>query len=121
MTERYPLSLNAVNIVCFKIDWDERALKVLLIKRNITPQKNKWSLPGGFVNVDGWIREVKNPPEDLKARRGKPPTWYKEYDVPQFERMISNPDGAVIREKESEYQKNLDNMTSEIPIIKLEG
>jgi len=38
----------------------------------------------------------------------------------QFERMISNPDGAVIREKESEYQKNLDDMTSEIPIIKLE-
>jgi hypothetical protein len=33
--------------------------------------------------------------------------------------MISNPDGAVIREKESEYQKNLDNMTSEIPIITL--
>ena len=59
-------------------------------------------------------------PEDLKARRGKPPTWYKEYDVPQFERMISNPDGAVIREKESEYQKNLDNMTSEIPIITLD-
>jgi len=269
MTERYPLSLNAVNVVCFKIDWDESALKVLLIKRNITPQKNKWSLPGGFVNVDetledaalrkfveetgiapsylsqvrtysdskrdirdvgkykvrvvttsfigvytfdkdpvlteessdyewfkiprkyiqrsipalafdheqiltdasnrlrrnlefsglatrflpdyftlgqiqdvyetiweveldpanfrdkltnvdGWIREVKNPPEDLKVRRGKPPTWYKEYDVPQFERMISNPDGAVIREKESEYQKNLDNLTSEIPIIDLE-
>ena len=270
MTERYPLSLNAVNVVCFKIDWDEPALKVLLIKRNITPQKNKWSLPGGFVNVDetledaalrkfveetgiapsylsqvrtysdskrdirdvgkykvrvvttsfigvytfdkdpvlteessdyewfkiprkyiqrsipelafdhqqiladasnrlrrnlefsglatrflpdyftlgqiqdvyetiweveldpanfrdkltnvdGWIREVKNPPEDLKVRRGKPPTWYKEYDVPQFERMISNPDGSVIREKESEYQKNLDNMTSEIPIINIDS
>ena len=269
MTERYPLSLNAVNVVCFKIDWDEPALKVLLIKRNITPQKNKWSLPGGFVNVDetledaalrkfveetgiapsylsqvrtysdskrdirdvgkykvrvvttsfigvytfdkdpvlteessdyewfkiprkyiqrsipelafdhqqiltdasnrlrrnlefsglatrflpdyftlgqiqdvyetiweveldpanfrdkltnvdGWIREVKNPPEDLKARRGKPPTWYKEHDIPQFERMISNPDGAVIREKESEYEKNLDNLTAEIPIINIE-
>ena len=41
-------------------------------------------------------------------------------DVPQFERMISNPDGAVIREKESEYQKNLDSMTSEIPVINIE-
>lgn len=268
MTERYPLSLNAVNVVCFKIDWDENALKVLLIKRNITPQKNKWSLPGGFVNadeniedaalrkfveetgiapaylsqvrtysdakrdkrdlgkdkvrvittsfigvytfdkdpvlteessdygwfkmprkyvqhsipelafdhyqiltdasnrlrrdlefsglatrflsdyftlgqiqdvyetiwevdldpanfrdkltnVDGWIREVKNPPQDLESRRGKPPTWYKEHDIPQFERMISNPEGAVIREKDSEYQRNLDHMTSEIPIINL--
>ena len=58
MTERYPLSLNAVNVVCFKIDWDENALKVLLIKRNITPQKNKWSLPGGFVNVDENIEDA---------------------------------------------------------------
>ena len=32
--------------------------------------------------------------------------------------MISNPDGAVIREKESEYQMNLDNLTGEIPIVK---
>jgi len=32
--------------------------------------------------------------------------------------MISNPSGAVIREKESEYQKNLDNLTGEIPIVK---
>ena len=58
MTNRYPLSLNAVNVVCFKIDWDERALKVLLIKRNITPQKNKWSLPGGFVNVDENVEDA---------------------------------------------------------------
>ena len=34
--------------------------------------------------------------------------------------MIANPDGAVIREKESEYEKNLDNLTSEIPIINIE-
>ena len=269
MGERFPLSLSAVNVVCFKLDWDEKALKVLLIKRNITPHKNKWSLPGGFVqgdekleeaavrifgketgiapkyinqfrtysdtgrdkrpvneekvrvittsfiaiytssedpvlteessdyewfkvprkyiqrsipplafdhdqilldasnrlrinleyqglatrflpefftlgeiqdvyetiweveldpanfrdkltNTDGWIKEVKNPPEELEPRRGKPPTWYKEQDIPQFERIISNPNGAVLREKESEYQKDLDNITTEIPVIKLE-
>jgi len=266
MNERYPLSLNAVNVVCFKIDWDECALKVLLIKRNITPQKNKWSLPGGFVkidetiedaalrkfvdetgiaptylsqvrtysdtkrdrrdigldkirvittsfigvytsdkepilteessdyawfkiprkyiqhsipelafdhyqiltdasnrlrrnlefsglatrfladhftlgqiqdvyeiiweveldpanfrdkltNVEGWIKESKVIPKEAEPRRGKPPTWYKEHDIPQFDRMITNPNGSVIREKESEYQKNLDNLTEEIPII----
>ena len=269
MGERFPLSLSAVNVVCFKLDWDEKALKVLLIKRNITPHKNKWSLPGGFVqgdekleeaavrifgketgiapkyinqfrtysdtgrdkrpvnnekvrvittsfiaiytssedpvlteessdyewfkvprryiqrsipplafdhdqilldasnrlrinleyqglatrflseyftlgeiqdvyetiweveldpanfrdkltNTDGWIKEVKNPPEELEPRRGKPPTWYKEQDIPQFERIISNPNGGVLREKESEYQKDLDNITTEIPVIKLE-
>ncbi len=31
-SERYPISLNAVNVVCFKIDWDERMLNVLLVK-----------------------------------------------------------------------------------------
>jgi hypothetical protein len=35
--------------------------------------------------------------------------------------MISNPEGAIIRDKESEYQKNMDDMTSEIPVINIEG
>ena len=270
-SERYPISLNAVNVVCFKIDWDERMLNVLLVKRSINPHKNKWSLPGGFVqndetledaarrifiketgiapsylsqfrtysstkrdkrltqynkdektrvittaftaiytsneelqlddesediqwfkiprryltryipekmafdhydmlldasnrlrisleysglatrflpehftlgqiqdiyeiiweveldpanfrekltNVEGWIKESKTGPKDYEPRRGKPPTWYKEHDIPQFDRMITNPNGAVIREKESEYQKNLDNLTGEIPVLK---
>jgi 8-oxo-dGTP diphosphatase len=269
--ERYPISLSAVNIVCFKIDWRERMLNVLLVKRSITPYKNKWSLPGGFVqvdetieeaakrifiqetgltpnylsqfrtysdtkrdrrvineksaekarvittsftaiytddekpqlhdesedirwfkiprrylsryipedmafdhydmlmdssnrlrisleysglatrflpeyftlgqiqdiyeiiweveldpanfrekltNVEGWIKESKIEPKVVEPRRGKPPTWYKEHDIPQFDRMITNPNGAVIREKESEYQKELDNLTGEIPIVK---
>ena len=268
-SERYPISLNAVNVVCFKIDWRERMLNVLLVKRSIAPHKNKWSLPGGFVqvdetieeaakrifiqetgltpnylsqfrtysdtkrdrrvineksaekarvittsftaiytdnekpqlhdesedirwfkiprkyvsryipedmafdhydmlmdssnrlrisleysglatrflpeyftlgqiqdiyeiiweveldpanfrekltNVDGWIKETKSEPKDSEPRRGKPPTWYKEHDIPQFDRMITNPNGSVIREKESEYQKNLDNLTGEIQI-----
>ena len=268
-SERYPISLNAVNVVCFKIDWRERMLNVLLVKRSIAPHKNKWSLPGGFVqvdetieeaakrifiqetgltpnylsqfrtysdtkrdrrvineksaekarvittsftaiytdnekpqlhdesedirwfkiprkyvsryipedmafdhydmlmdssnrlrisleysglatrflpeyftlgqiqdiyeiiweveldpanfrekltNVEGWIKEIKSVPRDSEPRRGKPPTWYKEHDIPQFDRMITNPNGSVIREKESEYQKNLDNLTGEIQI-----
>jgi len=36
----------------------------------------------------------------------------------QIDRMITNPNGAVIREKESEYQKNVDSLTGEIQIIK---
>ena len=50
MSKGYPLTINAVNVVCFKIDWTEMDLKVLLIKRSISPHKNKWSLPVGFVN-----------------------------------------------------------------------
>ena len=72
-----------------------------------------------ITNIDGWIKETK-PPEGDEPRRGKPPTWYKENDLSYFERMITNPKGSVLREKETEYQKNLDNMTSEIPIIQLD-
>ena len=56
--ERFPKSLNAVNIVCFRIDWHERMLNVLLTKRDIAPYKNKWSLPGGFVQADETIEEA---------------------------------------------------------------
>ena len=70
-----------------------------------------------LTNIEGWIKEVKNAPKDAEPRRGKPPTWYKEHEIPQFDRMITNPNGTVIREKESEYQKNLDSLTGEIQII----
>ncbi len=70
-----------------------------------------------LTNVEGWIKESAGP-KDAEPRRGKPPTWYKENYVPFFERMITNPNGSIIREKESEYQKNLDDLTGEIPVIK---
>ena len=57
-------------------------------------------------------------PENVKSRRGKPPTWYKEESLTNFERMISNPEGEKIREKEVEYQKIVDQNTTEIPIVK---
>ena len=58
VSERFPISLNAVNIVCFKIDLEEKMLNVLLLKRSISPQKNKWSLPGGFVQGDETLEEA---------------------------------------------------------------
>ena len=58
VSERFPVSLNAVNVVCFKIDWEERMLNVLLLKRGIIPQKNKWSLPGGFVQGDEFFTQA---------------------------------------------------------------
>ena len=58
VSERFPVSLNAVNVVCFKIDWEERMLNVLLVKRSISPYKNKWSLPGGFVQGDETLEEA---------------------------------------------------------------
>ena len=73
-----------------------------------------------LTNVDGWIREVKKVPENVKSRRGKPPTWYKEESLTNFERMISNPEGEKIREKEVEYQRVVDKNTTEIPVVKNE-
>ena len=57
-SERFPVSLNAVNIVCFRVDWEEKMLNTLLLKRSISPQKNKWSLPGGFVQGDETLEEA---------------------------------------------------------------
>lgn len=39
-----------VDSVMFAFDKEENDLKVLLIKRKANPFKNKWALPGGFVN-----------------------------------------------------------------------
>ncbi len=39
-----------VDIVIFTIK--DNDLKVLLVKRNIEPFKEKWALPGGFVRID---------------------------------------------------------------------
>ena len=72
----------------------------------------------GLIVVDIGNSYEKAGPKDAEPRRGKPPTWYKEHDIPQFDRMITNPNGAVIRVKESEYQRNLDNLTDEIPVIR---
>lgn len=45
----YPRPMVTVDLVIFTvIDTD---LKVLLIERGIDPEKGKWALPGGFVNV----------------------------------------------------------------------
>lgn len=36
----------------------KKSLRILLIKRDEEPCKNKWSLPGGFVGIDETIEEV---------------------------------------------------------------
>lgn len=41
--------LVAVDCIIFGYDISEKALKLLLIKRNFEPAKGKWSLAGGFV------------------------------------------------------------------------
>jgi len=45
-----------VDMVIFTIASSE--LKVLLVKRKVQPFKDKWVIPGGFVNIDQSLREA---------------------------------------------------------------
>jgi hypothetical protein len=42
----------AVDSIIFGYDEDDRALKVLLLKRNFQPAQGEWSLMGGFLKKD---------------------------------------------------------------------
>ena len=43
---------------CIIFGFDHEGLKILLIKRDFEPEKGKWSLIGGFLQVNlTWIRQ----------------------------------------------------------------
>lgn len=42
----------AVTVDCVVFGYDASDLKVLLIRRKLEPNKGKWALPGGFVQID---------------------------------------------------------------------
>jgi 8-oxo-dGTP diphosphatase len=48
----YPYPRAALTVDCVVFGFDEGALKILLIRRGIEPFKNRWALPGGFVQPD---------------------------------------------------------------------
>jgi ADP-ribose pyrophosphatase YjhB (NUDIX family) len=49
---KYKKHLVAVDCIVFGYDIIEKQIKLLLIKRNFKPAKGKWSLAGGFVEVN---------------------------------------------------------------------
>jgi ADP-ribose pyrophosphatase YjhB (NUDIX family) len=54
-TYRYPHPAVTTDIVIFTIRNDE--LKVLLIKRALSPHKGEWALPGGFIRLEESLEE----------------------------------------------------------------
>ena len=53
-----------------------KRLQVLLVERSAEPQKGKWSLPGGFVNIDEGIED--NVLRKLKEKTGISGNFYTE-------------------------------------------
>ena len=105
MNKGYPLSLNAVNVVCFKIDWTEMDLKVLLIKRNISPHKNKWSLPGGFVNENESIEEAAHRRFGLEARASEGSQYVsEELRAPEYSTAIGLLHYALTGQEDNQEQ-----------------
>jgi 8-oxo-dGTP diphosphatase len=49
-TYEYPRP--ALTVDCVVFGFDEGDLKVLLVRRNVEPNRGKWALPGGFVQMD---------------------------------------------------------------------
>lgn len=48
----HPKILVAVDSIIFGFNEHDRELKLLLLKRNFEPEKGKWSLMGGFVDIN---------------------------------------------------------------------
>jgi len=50
--------LIAIDCIIFGFDGDE--IKILLVKRGLEPEKNKWSLMGGFVQAEESLENAAN-------------------------------------------------------------
>ena len=59
--KKYPHTTRLlVAMDCIVIGFDGEDLKILIIKRNFEPEKNKWSLMGGFVNQEEDLKVAAN-------------------------------------------------------------
>lgn len=61
---QYKYEHMAVTTDCVIFTFEDRTLKVLLIKRGVEPYKGQWAFPGGFLRLnetarDGALRELK--------------------------------------------------------------
>lgn len=50
--------LDSVSIDCVIFGFEGNELQILLIKRNIEPQKGMWALPGGFIKKEEDLRNA---------------------------------------------------------------
>lgn len=58
MKYTYDYPRPAVTVDCVVFGFDEGDLKVLLVRRDVEPFRNKWALPGGFVLEDESLEQA---------------------------------------------------------------
>src|SRR3989344_1011000 len=90
LKNKYEKPSVTADIVIFTIK--DRDLKVLLVKRNLAPFKDRWALPGGFVRIDESL-------EDAAKRELKEETGVKDVYLEQlytFGDPKRDPRGRVI-------------------------
>lgn len=54
----YPRPALTVDCVVFGLDLLNKNLKILLIQRKLEPFRERWALPGGFVQIDETLEEA---------------------------------------------------------------
>lgn len=58
MSFSYEFPRAAVTVDCVVFGLDDEALKVLLIRRDLSPFEDKWALPGGFVRLEETVDDA---------------------------------------------------------------
>lgn len=89
-TYEYPRPSVTVDNVIFT--FDERLLKVLLIKRKSDPFRGEWALPGGFVNIDESLEEAAR--RELKEETGLKNAYVEQFFT--FGDVDRDPRGRVL-------------------------
>ncbi len=92
-TYEYPRPAVTVDLVIFTID-DAGILDVLLIKRGGEPFKNKWALPGGFLNMDESLEQAAA--RELKEETGLDDLGDEPVQVGTYSGVDRDPRGRVV-------------------------
>lgn len=90
MQNKYEKPSVTVDTVIFTIKDDD--LKVLLVKRKITPFKDVWAIPGGFVRIDESLEDAAK--RELKEETGIKGTYLEQLYT--FGNPKRDPRGRVI-------------------------
>lgn len=90
MESKYEKPSVTVDVVIFSII--DKKLKVLLVKRNIEPFKDKWAIPGGFVRINESIDECAK--RELEEETGVKDVYLEQLYT--FGKIDRDPRGRVI-------------------------